>query len=55
MRKVKGFMLFSTENIENTIFSFLQENTLYCAIVLSALIGKIKESAKSNLYFLWLA
>jgi hypothetical protein len=42
------------ENIEDTVFNFFNANILYFAIMFAAIIGKIKESAKKNIYTVWI-
>lgn len=38
------------ETLENTIFNLIQDNLLYFTIIISAIIGKLKESAKTNIF-----
>ncbi|WP_415397814.1 hypothetical protein [Sulfurimonas sp. CS5] len=45
--------MFDLHDVENTIFNLIQENLLYFTIIVSAIIGKIKESSKNNIFTVW--
>lgn len=46
--------MISIDNLENSIFNLIQDNLLYFTIIISAIIGKLKESSKSNIFTAWI-
>lgn len=41
-------------NVENIVFNLIQNDLLYFTIILSAIIGKLKESSKNNIFTAWI-
>jgi len=46
--------MISIDNLENILFNLIQDNLLYFTIIISAIIGKLKESSKSNIFTAWI-
>ena len=40
--------------IENILFNLIQDDLLFFTIILSAIIGKLKESSKNNIFTVWI-